>query len=77
MEYLLFLCGVMAKVLDCEIVVCEFNLQSGYYVHYQTNIVGKGIKPSSLHIVIALAFNYPVKMLSHETKKLNSINIAE
>ena len=24
----------MVKALDCEIVVCEFNLQSPYYVRY-------------------------------------------
>ena len=27
----------MVKVLDCGIVVSEFELQSHYYVHFQTN----------------------------------------
>ena len=29
------------KALDCRIVVCEFKLQSRYYVHFQTNTLGK------------------------------------
>ena len=27
-------CGVVAKVLDCDIVVSEFKLQSCYYVYF-------------------------------------------
>ena len=36
-------CGSVAKELDDEIVVCEFKLQLGYYVPFQTNIIGKGM----------------------------------
>ena len=32
------LCGLMAKVLDCDIVANRFKLQSLYYVHFWTNI---------------------------------------
>ena len=35
--------GVMANVLDCDIVVNEFELKSGYYVPFQTNTLGKGM----------------------------------
>ena len=35
----------MAKVLDCELKVSEFALQSRYYVHFQTNTLGKGMNP--------------------------------
>ena len=35
--------GVMVKALDCTIVVSEFELQSHYYVHFQTNTLGKGM----------------------------------
>ena len=35
--------GVMVKALDCRIVVCEFKLQLHYYIHFQTNTLGKGI----------------------------------
>ena len=29
--------GVMVKAVDIEIVVCEFEIQSRYYVHFWTN----------------------------------------
>ena len=35
--------GVMVKVLDCGIVLSEFELQSRYYVYFQTNTLGKGM----------------------------------
>ena len=34
----------MAKVLDNGPEVSEFELQSCYYVYFQTNTQGKGIK---------------------------------
>ena len=34
--------GAVAKVLDCDIVVREFELQSRCYTHFRTNITGKG-----------------------------------
>ena len=37
--------GVMVKVLDCGIVVHEFEPQSCYDVHFQTNTLGKGMNP--------------------------------
>ena len=37
--------GVMVKVMDCGIVVSEFKLQSRYYVHFQTNTLGKDMNP--------------------------------
>ena len=37
--------GVMVKVMDCEIVVGEFQLQSRYYVYFRVNTLGKGIIP--------------------------------
>ena len=37
--------GVMVKAMDCGIVVSEFVLQSRYYVHFQTNTLGKGMNP--------------------------------
>ena len=36
-------CGIMVKVLDCEIVVSEFELQSCYYAHFWANTLGKGM----------------------------------
>ena len=34
---------VMVKVMDCEIIVSKFELQSRYYVHFQTNTLEKGM----------------------------------
>ena len=31
----------MAKVLDCDIIESEFELQSQYYVHLRTNSLWK------------------------------------
>ena len=37
--------GVMIKAMDDGIVVSEFELQSHYYFHFQTNTLGKGMSP--------------------------------
>ena len=37
--------GIVANVLDCKIVVKEFELQSRYYVHFHTNSLGKCKNP--------------------------------
>ena len=36
---------LMAKAMDCGIVVSEFVLQLRCYVHFRTNTLGKGMKP--------------------------------
>ena len=46
------LCGEVANVLDCKIVVSEFELQSLYYVHFRANNPEKGMNSSSLHLWI-------------------------
>ena len=33
----------VANVLDCNIVVSKFKLLLCYYVHFQTNTLGKGM----------------------------------
>ena len=35
----------MVKAMACGIVESEFELQSHYYVHFRTNILGKGMNP--------------------------------
>ena len=35
----------MAKELDCDLEVSEFELQSQYYVHFRTNTFRKGMNP--------------------------------
>ena len=39
------LCGVMVKVMSYEIVVSNFELQSRYYIHFQTNTLRKDMSP--------------------------------
>ena len=34
--------SMMAKVLDCGLEVSKFKLQLCYYIHFQTNTLGKG-----------------------------------
>ena len=36
--------GVVANLLNCNTVVSEFELQSGYHTNIQTNTLGKGMK---------------------------------
>ena len=36
---------IMAKVLACSLKVSEFKFQSCYYVHFQTNTLGKDMIP--------------------------------
>ena len=44
--------GVMVKAMHCGIVVSEFELQSRYYNHFQTNTLGKGITPLSSKLCV-------------------------
>ena len=46
--------GLVANTLDCDIVVREFKLQLGYYIHFETNILGKGTNP---HILPAMGLS--------------------
>ena len=36
-------CDLVANVLDCDIVISEFELQSCNNVHFWTNTLGKGM----------------------------------
>ncbi len=36
---------IMDKVLNWDLEVSEFKLHSCYYVHFQTNTLGKGMNP--------------------------------
>ena len=39
------ICSVVASMLDCDIVVCEFQIQSPYYVHFCVNTLEKIMNP--------------------------------
>ena len=36
---------VLAKMLNCDIVVSEFELQSHNYIYFGINTLGKGMNP--------------------------------
>ena len=35
--------GIVANMLNCNIVLSEFELQLCYYIHFQTNTLRKGM----------------------------------
>ena len=35
--------GVVANVLDCKIIVSEFEFQSPYHFHFRIKTLGKGM----------------------------------
>ena len=37
---------VVANQLDCNIVLIKFEFQWCYYIHFETNTLGKGVNPS-------------------------------
>ena len=46
--------GVAVNVLDCDIVVSEFELKSRFSVHFQTNALGEGKNLLNLHPAVGL-----------------------
>ena len=51
----------MAKVLDCNLKEGEFELLSCYHIQFQTNVLGKGMKPLiplAMGEIISLLFFY-------------------
>ena len=52
----------MDKVVDSSIEVSEFELQSCYYVHFQTNTLGKGmnslVSSSAMVYIVPLLYFY-------------------
>ena len=72
----------MAKMLNCDLEVNEFEIQSRYYVPSRTNIFGKGISTlfPQLHVkkyhyysstMIALTLNNPRKVGTPLNKSTN------
>ena len=51
----------MANQQACDIVVCEFKLQSYYYADFWTNTLGKGMNspnPQAKYKIMLLLFFY-------------------
>ena len=75
--------GVLANILDYDIIISEFELKSRYYVHIRTNLLRKGMntfipQPAMVEIIPlllfyknGLGFKWPTKVdipLDKETK---------
>ena len=41
----------MAKVLDCDIAVCELEDQLRYYIYFRTNTLVEGMNPFILQVM--------------------------
>ena len=70
------LCDVLINVLNFEIIVSEFELQSCYYIHFRTNTLGKAMDSFSPQLYhywfstkIVLALNSSWHSICHSTKK--------
>ena len=54
--------GVIANVLNCDILVSEFEFQSRYYVRFQTNTLRKDMKHlfslPGMVLIVPLMFSY-------------------
>ena len=54
--------GTVANILDCNIVISESELKSNNYVHFWTNIVGKGMNPL---LPTSFGLNNPTRLICH------------
>ena len=74
--YIVGFCGVVINVLDGDIIVSEFNLQSRYVIHFWANTLDKVVNilipphtsyilNSSSIIHHSLALTNPRKMIYH------------
>ena len=63
---------VLSKVPDCGLEGSDFELCKLCYVHFRTNILGKGMNPHNTPTRrINLAFNNQRKLIYYSSKKLN------
>ena len=66
----------MAKLLDYDIVVNELEMQSLYYVHFQTNTLGKGMNPLIPPIMSWIVLLQPFYKDGFDVKYLTKIGIS-
>ena len=46
------LLGKVSNALDCDVVFDAFEIQSRYYIYFQTNTLGKVLNVQSVHLWI-------------------------
>ena len=74
----------MAIVMDCGLVVSEFELQSCYYVHFRTNTFGKGMNffvPQAMGWTVSVRFfnkdDFGIKSPTKADMTLNKITVKD
>ena len=45
---------MMDNMLDCDFVVTKFKLQSYYCIHFQSNILWRGMTLQTMVLIVAL-----------------------
>ena len=67
-------CGVIAKVLDCEILICKFEHQSSYWIHFQTKTCCRtSPRKSSNTVLRQLGSLCWLKVIRHATSSPSSV----
>ena len=51
--------GTVANKLYCDVVVAEYKLHLCYFIHFQTNTLGKVTKPFIIYLVSRVFENGP------------------
>ena len=51
----------LAKVLDCDIVLSEFEFQSRYYIHFPVNTLGKTLDSLMIPGLVGWDWKYDTK----------------
>ena len=46
--------GVVANIMDCDVVVSKFEFQSLYCIHFRTNTLGKDMDLLILQVLVKL-----------------------
>ena len=65
-------CSVVVNVLDCDIVVSEFELQSYYYVRFRGDTLRKAMNPLHLPVMDST----PTALVMNPMKAMNPLHLS-
>ena len=65
-----FNCGMMANVLDCDLKINEFKLQSSNEGHFRTNILYKDMNPYYTFYYGLTIFTNPSARTGYDTMSI-------
>ena len=54
--------GLVANMLDYDIIVSEFELQSRYYIHFETHTLRRGMRPFILPTMYLRGYSRGIKV---------------